>query len=127
MYISFDFQSEVPLYQQLRNQIVIAVSKGVLQPGDHLPTVRGLSDESGVNVMTISKAYQLLKQEGYISTERRGGAVVSANTSELKVSTDLVSRLQLCISELRVAGFGEEQIIDLCRRLYKDEYIQGVR
>ena len=52
---------------------------------------------------------------------------ISANTSELKVSTDLVSRLQLCISELRVAGFGEEQIIDLCRRLYKDEYIQGVR
>ena len=127
MYISFDFQSEVPLYQQLRNQIVIAISKGELQPGDHLPTVRGLSDESGVNVMTISKAYQLLKQEGYISTERRGGAVVSANISELKVSTDLVSRLQLCISELRVAGFGEEQIIDLCRRLYKDEYIQGVR
>jgi len=127
LYISFDFQSEVPLYQQLRNQIVIAISKGVLQPGDHLPTVRGLSDESGVNVMTISKAYQLLKQEGYISTERRGGAVVSANISELKVSTDLVSRLQLCISELRVAGFGEEQIIDLCRRLYKDEYIQGVR
>jgi len=119
MLITFDFQSEVPLYQQLRNQIVIAISKGELRPGDHLPTVRGLSDESGVNAMTISKAYQLLKQEGYISTERRGGAVVSAKSEKIQVSEDLISRLQLCISELRVSGLGEEQLIDLCRRLYK--------
>ena len=110
MLITFDFQSEVPLYQQLRNQIVIAISKGELKSGDHLPTVRGLSDESGVNAMTISKAYQLLKQEGYI---------VSARSEKIQVSEDLMSRLQLCISELRVSGLGEEQLIDLCRRLYK--------
>ncbi len=121
MYITFDFQSDVPLYLQLRNQVVIAISKGVLKPGDHLPTVRALSDESGVNAMTISKAYQLMKQEGYISTERRGGAVVSAGDKEIKVSKDTVKRLDLCISELRLSGMGEEQIIDLCRRLYREE------
>ncbi len=121
MYITFDFQSDVPLYLQLRNQVVIAISKGVLKPGDHLPTVRALSDESGVNAMTISKAYQLMKQEGYISTERRGGAVVSAGDKEIKVSKDTVKRLDLCISELRLSGMGEEQIVDLCRRLYREE------
>ncbi len=121
MIISFDFQSDVPLYLQLRNQVVIAISKGILKPGDHLPTVRSLSDESGVNVMTISKAYQLMKQEGYISTERRGGAVVSAGNKEIKISEDTVKRLNLCISELRVSGMGEEQIIDMCRRLYREE------
>ena len=71
--------------------------------------------------MTISKAYQLMKQEGYISTERRGGAVVSSENKELKVSEDTVRRLNLCISELRVSGMGEEQIIDMCRRLYREE------
>ncbi len=121
MFITFDFQSDVPLYLQLRNQVVIAISKGVLKPGDHLPTVRALSDESGVNAMTISKAYQLMKQEGYISTERRGGAVVSAGDKEIKVSKDTVKRLDLCISELRLSGMGEEQIVDLCRRLYREE------
>ncbi len=109
------------MYLQLRNQVVIAISKGVLKPGDHLPTVRALSDESGVNAMTISKAYQLMKQEGYISTERRGGAVVSAGDKEIKVSKDTVKRLDLCISELRLSGMGEEQIVDLCRRLYREE------
>jgi DNA-binding transcriptional regulator YhcF (GntR family) len=121
MLITFDFQSEVPLYMQLRNQVVIAISKGVLKPGDHLPTVRALSDESGVNAMTISKAYQLMKQEGYISTERRGGAVVSEGNKEIKISEDTIGRLNLCISELRLSGMGEEQIIDMCRRLYREE------
>ena len=110
--------------EALNKSFVFKVSedlKGVLKPGDHLPTVRALSDESGVNAMTISKAYQLMKQEGYISTERRGGAVVSSGDKDIKVSEDTVKRLNLCISELRISGMGEEQIIDMCRRLYREE------
>ena len=121
MLITFDFYSDVPLYMQLRNQVVIAISKGELKSGDHLPTVRALSDESGVNNMTISKAYQLLKQEGYISTERRGGAVVSHQGSMQKISKGCIARLELAVSELRLSGMGEEQLVDLCRRLYKEK------
>ena len=65
----FDFQSETPLYMQLRNQVVLSISKGELKAGDKLPTIRALSDESGINMMTISKAYQLLKSEGYVTTD----------------------------------------------------------
>lgn len=77
MVLVIDDSSDVPIYQQLRNQIVMGISDGRLKPGEQLPTVRALAEEIGVNAMTVNKAYRLLKQEGYIVTERRNGARVS--------------------------------------------------
>ena len=74
MLLTFDFSSDTPLYIQLRNQIIIGIADGRLISGEKLPTVRALAEESGINTMTVSKAYQLLKQEGYITTDRRSGA-----------------------------------------------------
>ena len=67
MLIRLDFGGDVPIYQQLRNQMVVAIAAGQLAPGERLPTVRDLAEELGVNMMTVSKAYQLLRQEGYIT------------------------------------------------------------
>ena len=66
MVISINEASEVPIYQQIRNQIVLGISDGRLKPGEQLPTVRALAGEIGINSMTVNKAYALLKQEGYI-------------------------------------------------------------
>ena len=74
MLLQLDFTSDVPIYQQIRNQVVLAIASGRLDPGDKLPTIRTLAEEAGINMMTASKAYQLLKQEGYIPTDRRSGA-----------------------------------------------------
>ena len=121
MILTFDFNSDTPLFMQLRNQVVIAIGSGSLNPGDHLPTVRALSDESGINTMTVSKAYQLLKQEGYITTERRGGAVVAPRKDMSQPSDKTVNNLKLCISELRSTGLGLDGILDLCTKIYKEE------
>ena len=74
MVICIDEVSEIPIYKQIRNQIVLGISDGRLQPGEQLPTVRALAEEIGINSMTVNKAYALLKQEGYIVTDRRNGA-----------------------------------------------------
>ena len=68
MVICIDEVSEIPIYKQIRNQIVLGISDGRLQPGEQLPTVRALAEEIGINSMTVNKAYALLKQEGYIVT-----------------------------------------------------------
>ncbi|SHM51749.1 regulatory protein, gntR family [Anaerosporobacter mobilis DSM 15930] len=44
MLLSLDFSSDIPIYQQIRNQIIIAISDGKLLPGDQLPTIRNLAD-----------------------------------------------------------------------------------
>lgn len=121
MLLRLDFNSDRPIYQQIRDQIVLGIAQGQLGPGEKLPTVRALADEAGVNMMTVSKAYQLLKQEGYITADRRSGTVVRAREGEKTVPDQTMKRLQLSLSELRVAGWSREQVLDLCRELYEQE------
>lgn len=59
--MKLDFAGSVPIYQQIRDQIVQAVAEGIFTDGDKLPTIRALAGEIGVNTMTVNKAYQLLK------------------------------------------------------------------
>lgn len=118
MILTFDFSSDTPLYQQLRNQIVIGIAEGRLTPGEKLPTIRALSEESGVNMMTVSKAYQLLKQEGYIATDRRKGAIVLPRSGEAAVSRQTTEALRLHLSELRLAGLSQAEALALCAQLY---------
>ena len=118
--LQFDFSSPIPLYIQLRNQIVIGIAEGKLQYGEHLPQVRALADESGVNAMTVSKAYQLLRQEGYITTDRRRGAVVCWKKGTGRIPERTKDALRLHLAELRLAGLDEQEALALCSQLYKE-------
>lgn len=120
MIFYFDFNSSIPLYVQLRNQVVIGIAEGKLLPGDHLPTIRALAEESGINMMTVSKAYQLLKQEGYIYTDRRSGAIIASRGTEISVNPEVIRSLRLHISELRLSGMSIDDVLSLCRKLYEE-------
>ena len=119
MLLKLDFSSEVPIYQQIRDQVVVAIASGQLVPGDKLPTIRTLAEEAGINMMTASKAYQLLKTEGYITTGRRDGAIVRIPATEAAPKT--VEGLRLRLYELRLAGMERADILELCGRLLDKE------
>ena len=122
MILNFDFHSDVPIFMQIRNQIVIGIAEGKLKPGEQLPTIRALADDSGIhsiNMMTVSKAYQILKQEGYITTDRRSGARV-ASKDDKAVNEKTMQQLRLAISELRLSGMKEEEILSLVSGIYQE-------
>lgn len=119
MLLRLDFSSGVPIYQQIRNQVVVSIASGELEPGEKLPTIRALAEEAGINMMTASKAYQLLKAEGYITTGHRDGAVVRLPEAGAEPETLEGLRLRLC--ELRLAGMGKEAILELCGKLIDEE------
>lgn len=120
MIISINEMSEIPIYQQIRNQIVQGISDGRLSPGEQLPTVRGLAEEIGINSMTVNKAYSLLKQEGYIFADRRSGARV---WKEFAVTKELSEKskelLQQIISEAKVSGMTKKEFFEICGKLYE--------
>jgi len=117
MIISINEMSEIPIYQQIRNQIVQGISDGRLSPGEQLPTVRGLAEEIGINSMTVNKAYSLLKQEGYIFADRRSGARVR---KEFAVTKELSEKLlQQIISEAKVSGMTKKEFFEICGKLYE--------
>lgn len=119
MIISIRESSDIPIFQQIHNQIIQGISDGRLQPGEQLPTVRALADEMGINAMTVSKAYQLLKQEGYILADRRNGARVREDFSQVRGLSHLNRELlQQIASEAKLGGMSRDAFLKLCDQLY---------
>ena len=120
MLLKLDFGSDQPIYMQIRNQIVLGIAQGQLRPGERLPTIRALAEECGINMMTASKAYQLLRQEGYITADRRAGTVVASGKTPARPQSETVEGLRLRLGALRLAGLSVEEAMDLCRKLYEE-------
>ena len=113
--------SEVPVFKQIRNQIVMGISDGRLKPGEKLPTVRALAEEIGINSMTVNKAYQLLKQEGYIMTDRRNGVRVKESFSLTpELSTEAIEQLKQLISEARIRGISRDAFVEVVDKYFAD-------
>ena len=111
MILTLDFASEVPIYQQIRNSFVLAIAEGILVNGERLPTVRALAQEAGVNAMTVNKAYQLLKQEGYIITDRRNGAMVHCEGRLNEAAwQQMQATIRLLVAEARLGGVTRQEL-----------------
>ena len=119
MLLKLDFGSDQPIYMQIRNQIVLAVARGELRPGERLPTIRALAEECGINMMTANRAYQQLRQEGYIVTDRRSGTVVASVKDTAGPQPETIEGLRLRLGELRLAGLSLDETLALCRKLYE--------
>ena len=121
MIITINDSSDIPIYLQLRNQIVQGISKGQLSPGEQLPTVRALSLEIGINSMTVSKAYQQLKQEGYVYSDRRNGVCVRKDFEQKKqLSKTSSDELKCIIAEAKVGGMSKEDFLGICEKMFEE-------
>ena len=74
--VSVDESNGIPLWIQLRNQLVFLIASGHFKPNDRLPTVRELTAELGISYNTVCKVYQMIEREGYITTKRGRGTFV---------------------------------------------------
>ena len=124
MILKIDMTSDIPIYQQIRNQIMFGVVKGDIKSGDSLPTVRQLANDIGVNPMTVNKAYSLLREEGIIVIDRRHGAQISdrgMNGNAFDPNFD--HQAELLISEAHMKGASQQDIkkhiLDLIDMVYK--------
>ena len=115
MIIELDMNSSTPIYVQLRNQIVMGIGRGELKLGESLPTVRQLAQDIGVNTMTVNKAYQILKTEGYIKIDRRHGAIVSDNIDmDIVFREKLENELELLLAEAAINGMDKRDFLSMC-------------
>jgi GntR family transcriptional regulator len=78
MQIVISKQSDVPLRQQLADQIVFLITTGQMHAGEEMPSVRALGRQIEVHHNTVSEAYQDLVQRGFL-TRRRGSRLVVGN------------------------------------------------
>jgi GntR family transcriptional regulator len=74
--LHLDFQSELPIYIQIMNQIEQQVSTWTLKLGAQLPTVCALASELRIHFNTVARAYRLLEDAGVISTQSGRGIYI---------------------------------------------------
>jgi len=76
MILAVDPDRALPVYEQIREQVVRMVAAGTLEPGVRLPTIRQLALDLGLAKGTVAKAYELLESDSVIETRGRKGSFV---------------------------------------------------
>lgn len=127
MLIQIDFQSEIPIYLQIKKQIIQGIAKKQLAEGESLPSVRQMAVDLGVNLHTVNKAYALLKNEGFIMMDRRIGAVVNSSGAEAteEYLAGLNEEIEYTVGEAYCRGVTEEEFIKMIQNAYKKFKSEG--
>ena len=121
MVIEIDFNSDEAIYVQLMNQIILGIATSRLQEGDPLPSVRQLADTIGINMHTVNKAYSLLRQEGFVTIDRRRGAIIAVDENKIKAIEEMKENLIVPLAKGCCRNVSREEVHRLIDEIY-DEY-----
>lgn len=110
-----------PIYEQIIHQLKDLIAKGVLLPGDKIPTIRELAASLVVNPNTIAKAFQELERQHVIETFRGKGTFVAEPVhlpGQEKERLDLLqNNLQKIAVEAKHLGLTKQQFMDWVQEL----------
>ncbi len=121
MYIEIDFNSDEAIYVQLQNQIIMGIATNAIREGDTLPSVRQLADAVGINMHTVNKAYNILRQEGFLQLDRRKGAVVAIDVDKARALLEMKECLEVVLAKGYCKNVSRQDVHDLVDEIF-DEY-----
>lgn len=121
MLIKVNFSSEMPIYIQLKDEIVKCIATGEFREGDYLPSIRQLGTELGINMHTVNKAYAILREEGLIVFDRRKGmrVVGIVENADIGVIDNIREDIKNHIARAICAGVAKDEYIAFCRDLFE--------
>ena len=120
MILEIDFNSDEAIYIQLCNQIIMGIATPVIHEGDSLPSVRQLADTVGVNMHTVNKAYNVLKREGYISLDKRRGAVIALDVDKLEQLEEMRRQLRIVLARGCCKNISRSEVHELVDEIFDD-------
>lgn len=123
MFLEIDFKSDLPIYEQIRREIIIGLARGHIKAGDKLPSVREMAENIGINLHTVNKAYKLLEADGVISMDRRFGSLISENINPMAAYDEgkVKSELNLLIAIAKLKGLSKEEFIDHINKKWENK------
>jgi GntR family transcriptional regulator len=126
LWFDVDPRSEVPIYQQLVDGVKAAVARGILHPGDKLPSVRELAGRIAINPNTIAKAYQELEREGIIETLRGRGTFVAEVQARAIDREEKKKRMREMLEKVLVEAYylqmEEDEVLSLMEEIVRQWY-----
>ena len=120
--LTVNFQSRVPVYQQLYDDVIRLISLGVLCEDSRLPTVRKLAVDLGVNPNTVAKAYKMLEADGYIYSVVGKGSFISdklnrGGAQKMKAIEELSEALKSAIK----SGLTKDEVYDIVKKNFEGD------
>lgn len=114
-----NFDSNVPIYLQVMDEIKKQIVTGKLKPGDKLSSVRELAQVYAVNPNTIQRTFLELEREDLVKSERTSGRYVSADESRIVNLRDKMTErlIKDFIRELNELGYKNEDIPQLLEHI----------
>lgn len=98
MKLKINNQSDVPIYQQLYEQIKDCILRNEITENEQLPTMRHLAKEMRISVVTTKRVYDELERDGLIYSTQGRGSFVAARNTEI-VREEYLRKIEFCLSE----------------------------
>ena len=109
-----DYQDSRPIYEQITENYKTLILKGVLVPGEQMPSVRKLAMELSTNPNTVHRAYMLLEQQGYVQSVKGKGIFVSEINSTFMETKkqEITEKLKALLDEAAETGIDIKELLE---------------
>ena len=112
MNININYNSRIPIYEQIVSEIERLVSLNILKPDSQIPSVRQLACTLGINPNTVKKSYDILEMKKIIISKSTKGTFISSDITkakEIKIN-ELITKIKELEKELISFGLTKEEI-----------------
>ena len=113
MHILISYESGVPIYEQIKRQVKAAILSGELKEEEALPSLRTLAKDLKISVLTVTRAYTELEQEGFVKNVQGRGCFVLGSGSEL-MKEQLICKVENGLTEAikaaKIANLSNEEL-----------------
>ena len=124
MNIIISNSSNVPIYEQIKEQIKSKIISNELKVGEMLPSIRSVAKDLRISVITTKNAYEQLEKEGYVETVPAKGTYVANKNVEIIREEQLQKVEQLidtAVNIARVSNISKDEIKSMLDILYEEE------
>lgn len=120
--IVVDKQSRIPVYEQIKNQIITLIRLGVYPPHSKLPSIRSISADISVNVNTVKKAFAELEMNGVIYSVPGTGCFVSEQAlGDKKLFEKTKREISDSVKTAKSLGIPLDDLLDLIESVYRED------
>lgn len=118
------WHNDQPIYRQLHDKMVGLILDGSLNEGEAIPSVRTVSAEYQINHLTVSKAYQVLVEEGLVEKRRGLGMFVlpgaQSKILHIEKTQFLTVELPKLLSRIEQLGISQSELIRELKSIKKE-------
>ena len=114
-------QSRIPIFEQLKGQILEYITAGILQEDEQLPSVRALASQLGINPNPVAKAYHKLEEKQIIYKIPGKGCYITTKHIDGLIREEKLTQFDNCVKELKRCHVDQKELTRRVERIYGEE------